>query len=264
MTGRAACAVLLVTSIAAAEPPTKDACVAAYVDAQHARRDGALRRARDQLLVCVQAECPQMLQNDCSPWLAEVQALMPSLVFVVRDAAGRDRGDVAVTVDGTPLVARLDGLPVDVDPGDHLFRFEAAGASAVEQRVLVHEGEKARRVDITLATPATVATVDRPQQLTRRPLTPMCWVALGIGAAGLATAAVAGGANLPTWLRCHDGGCSAADQHDSDRLNTIGDIALVTGVAGALVAWYFIHARPTVMVEPAGSAGATIQVRAGF
>lgn len=273
MSARAPCAIVLAaTSLAAADPspsPSKDVCVAAYVDAQHARRDGALRKAREKLVMCAQPECPPMLQNDCSPWLAEVDKLIPSVVFVVHDASGGDLVDVTVALDGAPLVARLVGRAVDVDPGDHVFRFEAAGMQPVELRVLVREGEKARRLDVTLGAAAAgppPPPTPRPSSSTahtRRPLTPTCWVALAVGAAGITTSAVVGAANLPTWLRCRDGGCSTLDKQHSDLLNTVGDVAFVTGVAGALAAWYFFHNRPTITLEPAAS-GATVQVRTAF
>lgn len=275
VTSAARVAVLLAAAsagrAAAAPPPSKDACVAAYVEAQHARRDGALRRAREQLLVCAQPECPIVLQRDCLPWLTEVEQLVPTIVFVVRDANGRDLGEVAVNMDGKPLVSRLDGLPVDVDPGEHVFRFDAAGFAGIEQRVLVQEGEKARRVVVTLPTtrapvaPSRVsASTSTSAARTRRPLTPMCWISLGAGTLALATSAVVGATSLPTWLRCHHGGCTMADKEHADHLNTIGDVALATGVVGALAAWYFLHTRPTVTIEPVGTTGGTLQFRTTF
>jgi hypothetical protein len=79
-------------------------------------------------------------------WLAEVEAAMPTVVFAVRSGDGKDLSDAQVSMDGQRLSDRVGGAAIPIDPGNHLFHFETAGAAPVEQQVVIREGEKAREV----------------------------------------------------------------------------------------------------------------------
>ena len=231
---------------------SKPQCVAAYTDGQRHRRSGELLSARADLRICASDPCPVMLQNDCAAWLAEVDRLVPSIVFAARDAGGGDLFDVGVVLDGKPLAGRLDGRPVDVDPGEHVVRFEQKDHEALEQRVLVREGEKARSVSVTMSAVALHASA-RPVEEPRegaRPVPTATWILGGLGVLGFATAGAATLIDLPTWSRCHEGGCTASDRSYSDSLNTVGSVGLAVGAVGLLAATWFYITRPTVPREP--------------
>ena len=52
-----------------------------------------------------------------------------------------------MTVDGQVVEERLDGKAVPIDPGEHVVRFETAGANpGQEAELLVTQGEKNRKV----------------------------------------------------------------------------------------------------------------------
>jgi hypothetical protein len=127
------------------------ACVKAAEDAQSQRSAHQLRAARQQFLACAQESCPLVVRNDCAGWLSEVDKQMPSIVVQARDTRGVEVSDVRVLADGDVLAERLDGLAIAVDPGEHLFQFEGAGVPALQQRILIREGEKNRALPITLA-----------------------------------------------------------------------------------------------------------------
>ena len=110
------------------------ACVRAAEDAQSQRSAHRLRAAFKRLLVCAQSNCPTVVRNDCVFWLAEVEKMLPSVIFEARDKDGAELTSVSVTLDGEPLVSRLDGLSVPVDPGVRTFRFEHVGSTPIEQR----------------------------------------------------------------------------------------------------------------------------------
>src|SRR6185437_6495341 len=99
---------------------------------------------------------------------AAVNQLIPSVVLGVQDEQGHDLFDVSVTFDGEPLATHLDGRPIDLDPGQHVFRFEAPGRTPVEQRVLLREGEKARQIVVTLAS----ASASAPPPVSSEPPVP--------------------------------------------------------------------------------------------
>ncbi|WP_438011704.1 hypothetical protein WME89_25535 [Sorangium sp. So ce321] len=146
-------AALSLAGIDARAQPSKRACAAAYERAQGLRRDGKLIAAREALIACSQPTCPAAAVADCGPWLAEVEKSLPSVVIAARDAGGRERLDVRVLVDGRLLAATLDGKALPVDPGPHTFRYEPAGGPAVEERVLIREGEKNRAITVILGSP---------------------------------------------------------------------------------------------------------------
>src|SRR5262245_61165144 len=78
----------------------KAQCVAASEKAQQLRNAGKLSDARDQLVTCGRAECPKLIQQDCTQWMSEVLAILPSVVPGAKDKKGRDIVDARVSIDG--------------------------------------------------------------------------------------------------------------------------------------------------------------------
>lgn len=148
-----AIAILLGAPAARAQAPAAaapaEACFQAYEDAQRLRQKNQLVRARGELIRCGAGSCPAALRADCVTWLAEVERALPTLVLSAR-AGQHDVTAVRVSVDGEPLLERLDGSAVALDPGTHTLRFEAPGHQPVERTLVVREGEKARAVPIEL------------------------------------------------------------------------------------------------------------------
>jgi hypothetical protein len=190
---------------APAASPSKAQCVAANESAQDLRRDGRLHEARGHLATCLSTSCPRPVREDCAQRLADVEAAMPTAVFVVKDASGNDVGEVRVTVDGAPLAQTAAGEAVAMDPGEHRFAFEAPGFRATETTVVLREGEKKRRLMVSLepisqaseppatetAAPAVVSAAPS-EAANGRPGAAMRTTGLVLGAAGVA-AGIAGG-----------------------------------------------------------------------
>jgi hypothetical protein len=161
------------------------ACVRAAEDAQSVRSAHRLRAAFKHLLVCSQSNCPTVIRKDCSYWLAEVEKLLPSVTVQAVDKDGRDLTDVSVTMDGEPLVSRLDGLAVRVDPGARTFRFEHVGSTPIEQTIVIREGQKGRLIRITFD-PRPPPPPPRPKPAERRYRVPAPTVVFGaVGVAAL-------------------------------------------------------------------------------
>ena len=182
----------------AADP--KQACFDAYPAAQKLRKGGKLRRARAELVTCSQDACPAAVRKDCTDWLNEVSAELPSIVVVATDAAGKDTAAVRVTVDGEVAAARLDGKAIEIDPGERVLRFEHGG-STVEQALVVRQGERNRTVAVSFAAPSSSPPPSSPSEGTRsspgdrppssptRPVPVAVYVLGGVGVASLATGA---------------------------------------------------------------------------
>lgn len=130
--------------------PTKSSCIAAFDRGQRARREGALLRAREDLLVCSQDECPALLRADCSGVLREVDAAQPTIVLKATDGSGADVTDVGVELDGRSLATSLDGRAISVDPGKLSLVFHRAPWDPVTVEILIAQGEKSRIVRAVL------------------------------------------------------------------------------------------------------------------
>lgn len=268
----AAAALLLLVSAHTALADEKRVCVQAFEEAQQLRMDGKLRAARERLLTCSNERCPALLRQDCTQWTSEVLAAMPTVVFGARDPAGRDVASARVLVDGAVVAARLDGEPVTLDPGRHVFRFEAAGVPPVEQQALIRAGEKNREITVTMGGTSTPAAPAAPPEAapsgaspanapdggtTSHSMSPLVWIFGGVGVASL-------GASLGLELSvksdadrlratCGPGGCSASQVDPLKTRQAVAGIALGTGIVSLGVATYFFLAHHDA---PAASATA--------
>ncbi len=192
---------LLMTPPAQATAADKQICLAASDKGQSLKLQGKLRAAREQFLVCSRTECPAIVRQDCAQWVNDVVSALPSVVVGARDARGHDLFDVKVSMDGAVLTVKLDGKPVFVDPGAHTVRYERAdGASpAVEEQVLVREGERNRSLTVNFSGPApTTAAVPSgaappavtppPTEQHRGSVSPLAYVMGGVGVIALGAA----------------------------------------------------------------------------
>jgi len=181
--------VLALGSDASALEPT--ACAAAYERAQILRRDAKLRDAREQLSICAQQGCPAFIVSDCSEWARDLDEHAPTVVIRAQDERGHSLTEVRVTLDGTRLLARLDGEPVVIDPGSHVLRFESESASAVEDTYVVRPGDRNRPILVRLrgrqlAAPPPTPSTGEPTGVSNASQGPGRTSAVIFGAVGIA------------------------------------------------------------------------------
>jgi hypothetical protein len=188
---------LLATSADANAAPDKEkekgasaaaskACIAELDKAQLARANRKLLEARTSYVSCSHESCPDMLRDDCSKGLREVDEALPTLVLSA-SLDGTDATDAKVTLDGERLTTGLDGRAITVDPGPHTVRFERQGSGPVELKFVAREGEKNRLVSGTfLSFHSEGGKVKGEGQ--RFPIVPVTFA--GIGAIALGGAAI--------------------------------------------------------------------------
>jgi len=254
-----------VATVSAADD--KKTCRDAYVAAQTLRDQHQLVEARDQLRTCARKECaPSMrgqMVKDCTDWLAQVEAALPSIVFDVKDGNGNDLSAVKVTMDGQPFAEKLDGSGLPIDPGEHRFTFDDVDGLAHSEKTLVmHEGEKDRHVSVALGAPsgAAPAAATLPAAASVSDGSTQRTIGLvvgGVGVAGVVVGSIFGGMAL-SGSPCSSNSKTCATQADHDTLvahETIANIGLGVGLVGLVVGGYlFLTAHPTTSTKEPASA----------
>jgi hypothetical protein len=243
-------------------PPSEERCLAAYEQGQRLRLKHALLEARSELLLCAREPCPESFRPECLQWFDEVQQLVPSVIIHVEgDVAATD---VRVSIDGVLVASRLDGTPIEVDPGEHTFRFEPAGRAASEQRVLINVGQKARLITINASAREPAPASDRATSSSRSPsLTP--WIFAGVGGIALGSFAYFGATGLSQrdeLGRCTPF-CDQADIDNTRRRFLVADISLaVSALSFGVAIYYWLSASPAptpgtaaLRLEASGSSG---------
>lgn len=176
----------------------KEDCATAAEQAQRLRAEKKLRAARQQVILCARDVCPTVIRNDCSKWLRDVDAALPTVIIRVRDGNDKDLLAVRVTVDGQPFAGQLDGTAQPVDTGPHTFRYESEGMEPYEEQVLISQGEKDRVLKVQLKPKGGAASPKGPDgKLPDQPPPPpgsdkpssgpgiAPWIIGGVGVAGL-------------------------------------------------------------------------------
>lgn len=255
---------LLALSLSSASLPAfaqeKEACVAASEDAQKLRKQKKLVAARKELLTCAQEACPAVVKKDCVSWLAEVEDSLPSVILSAKDGSGNDVTDAHVLVDGAPLVDKLDGSAISIDPGPHTFRFEPASGEPVETKVVVLEAEKKRVITVTLGEkPKPV--VEAPPPPPPKPVTPEApseapspgiptasWVLGGVALVSFASFGyfgLSGRADRDHLLDTCAPYCSKDDEKPARNKLLVADISLGVGIVSLGVATVLAITAPS-------------------
>jgi hypothetical protein len=257
----------------------KRACAHHHEQGQRLRNSGKLHAASAEFAECVRDECPALVKTDCADLLARVDAEMPTVALVVRDDKGSDRADVRLFVDGQAVRDRLDGMPVAMDPGEHVLRFEAGGTGAVEQHVVLRVGEKGRQVAVVLHAPDALVRAPSPVPPAAAPapsaaiaappaeethVSPYAYVLGGLSVASLGSFtyfAIAGKSLEQSLAKSCVSDCTDDQVAPVHRDYLAADISLgiaAVSLGGAL--WLFLHpSRPS----PAQSARLTVDAASG-
>ena len=237
--------VALAPAPASAAPPkpgggAKTACLAAHEEALALRAQKKPHAAREKFVACARIECPTVVRKECGEQVALVEKDAPTVVLEARDELGADTMAVNVSMDGSPIAPRLTGAAVDVEPGEHLFRFEREGGKAIEQRVLIVEGDKNRKVVAEFASlvakPPAGETVVPPHEPKKVPVIAYVLGGVSLAAVGsFAYFALSGkGAENDLGSSCSPN-CSDADLSPVKRDYLIADVSLGIGIALAAV-----------------------------
>lgn len=221
----------------------RSACATAAEQAQQLRSEHKLLEARSELLVCAQSLCPTVVRSDCVHWISELDKALPTVVIKATGPANEDLIDVAVWVDKVRVLDKLDGLARAVNPGIHVFRFEANGLPPVEQQVLVREGENRRMLVVQFDSGRTITAATGAPRISVLPLAFAGAGALALG--GFAYFGVTGRAEASDLAS----GCGATKTCTEEQVDPvrrkllIADVALGISLASLGVATYLFFSQ---------------------
>lgn len=189
---------------------------------------------------------------------------MPTLVFEAKDANGNDLSAVRVTMDERPLVERLEGTALSIDPGEHKFSFETKEHPTIWKQLVIREGEKDRRERVTFGSNAAAESPaplvggvgpvsgsslqahdqSEPEQNPGATQRILGWTGTGLGAVGIVLGVVFTAQKnakdseasriCPTGIGCKEGD-NTKIRVLTDDANTKGTLAVVSFVAGGLL-----------------------------
>jgi hypothetical protein len=247
----------------------KQECFDAHELGLKLKREGKLRAARDAFARCTRETCPGLVRTDCTDILGKLVASQPTIVVGARDSDGKELTSVAVFIDGVRATDRLDGRPIEIDPGERAMRYESADGSVITETMLVRQGEKERLISIRFASKAPVPATAAPSASAATPAAPAAppkpggmrrtlgyaFAALGvIGAGGFAYFGLTGLGKEKDLQACEPR-CS---QSDVDGLKTrylMADISAGIGVLGlGLATWMFLSTPSPSTDKAAASA----------
>jgi len=242
-------------------PDVKKQCAADHSQAQSLKLDGKLIAAKERLVACSAEECPAVLRKECSEMLPEIDRAIPSIVIVARTPAGDETSAVKVSIDGAPVLDRIDGKSLAIDPGVRKLRLEIAGARPIERDLMVREGDKARVVEFRFESTAPAAPASSAAASTfapaapppRRPIPAVVYALGGAGIAAVGAFAVFALSGRSQENELRDRGCEPyCPKSETDEVKQkylIGDIFLAAGLVSAGAATWLYLKRPEVKDE---------------
>lgn len=254
-------------------------CAAAYESAQTERQAGHFRAASNQAMLCSQSTCNQAIVRECIALYESIQAEMPSMVFSARRADGGELTNVRVEMDGQPLLDRLDGKALALDPGAHTFKFITDGFEPKEVTQTARVGDRNRLVEVVFGElpppPAASSGTSQlpPAAKPERRIPVASYVLAGVGAVALGTFGYLRISGVQDYNELNQNCSPECDPADVDPIRTkfsYSYVALGVGAAALTAATIVYFAIPSYAESRAevgfGASphGAQAQLRARF
>jgi hypothetical protein len=253
---------------AAASQNPEDAkleCITAFEEAQRERNAGHYLASRAALIQCSEPQCGDVLASECTRMYADVESATPSVVFSAHDSVrNSDRSDVAVTMNGKPLLERLEGKPIPVDPGQYELTFTAPGLAPVKMAVVIRTGEKYRVINVVFPAPAEASAplrgpsgavqVTPPEGSAEVPV--LSYVLGGVGVAGIGAFValrLIGGSDFDAMKETCSPNCLDSDIDNLKLKYMLSNVALGVGAASLGAALVIYAVAPNEPEDPSAS-----------
>jgi hypothetical protein len=202
-------------------------CLSAFGQGQISERRAKLKQARERLAVCLDAECPRAVREECGQLFQDVTKRIPTIVLDCKNATTSLTSRGALKLDGQPLL--YDGRALELDPGEHVF--ELVGTKPETFRATVLEGQRTQPIHFQCTDPAPPRPIVLPLAL------------LSVSALGFAGFGFFGlsGMSKRSDLEACRGRCSDSDVDSAFHHFVAADISLGVGVLAlgvASVIWF--------------------------
>ncbi len=262
--GRAVgCAIVLTVAGPASAEEEADACLVAFDEAQSQREAGELVAAKASLKRCSEAACRQVVREQCSIWLVEVDQQLATIELTVQGPDGTPLPDAQLSIDGA--LRPLEEGPVELTPGRHTFRASHPDYAPIEQEVELVSGPRAEPLVLRLTpkpAPPSPEPLPRPVPAPAPILPPALpspaprvsgpqpesspgvdWylgagVWAGVAGASFVVAGITGGISLVRGddleTSCAAGDAVACSADELREAQTIADVSTATFVIGGL------------------------------
>jgi hypothetical protein len=249
-------------------PSSSIECLDQHETAQVLQLEGNFRAASSALLRCSEAQCPEVIRSDCGAWLEELKKKMPGVIVRARG----DFGDIqlaSVIVDGENVATKLDGVPLQLDPGAHRLLVELSDGQRRELQVIVSQGEPVRVVEVDFRSPVapvvqtqTIPEVAEPRQsfVAYRPLRGPAYILAGVSVIATGFAIGFGVDAVSEQDQAEDACAPNCEETVASRVRrsaTASDIATVTAIVTGVSAIGFYFFGPVRFVPTESSVEAT-------
>src|SRR5262249_34761189 len=148
--------------------------------AQRQQKAQKFMEARASLQICSREVCPNIVRGDCLRWRGELE--VPTIVLRAQDPRGQDLSDVKVLLDGTQVADKIDGQPIEVDPGQHVFTAEHSGSKKLRQEIVIYARDRNRTISLMFQDLDVGPPIVPPVLPPARP-SPAAWIFAGTGVA---------------------------------------------------------------------------------
>ena len=187
--------------------------------------------------------------EELGPMLAKIVIRVPSDVASL--------GGLVVTLDGVDIGRAAFGVESPIDAGDHVMTAKADGKLEWQQTISVKKDGETSSVDVPMLADAPPPVVEKPVYKSN-PLRPIGFVIGGVGVAGIAVGAIAGGLAIgkrgESNAECPMNQCSAkgvALNEDAKSMAWVSNIGIGVGIAALITGTIFIIAGKPTLVQRA-------------
>jgi hypothetical protein len=197
--------------------------------------------------------------DDAATEAQEVRARIPRLQIMLLGQDARSK-DLKVHLDGRLVPPALLGIPRPIDPGPHRLEATVAAKSRAAREMSLEEGRR-YVVDLRLR-PLSTTTSHSSKAAASNAQSTLGWVALAVGATGLATGAVtallASDRKSTLDTRCDAGRCPESVRDDLDTFRTLRTASFVAygiGFGAAAAGGVLLLTAPKREAPPGERAG---------
>jgi hypothetical protein len=226
---------------AAQDKPTKDQCLDSYERAQASQKDGKLFSARKDFQLCAHDACPKLVTADCKKAIVALKSGVPSVKLSAKKSGGGEPSGLSVTIDGDPAPAPGDDGSIELNPGDHVVRFESEG-QVVEKNVSLREGQRGVEVvaefESKKAEPPPPEPEPEPQKKRVKPIVYALGGVAVLGLGGFIGFGLSGKSKQSDLDSCKPN-CEKSDVDSMRQRYLFADISLGLALAAGGAAAYF-------------------------